>query len=110
MIDSVTQIFAEIPSRFDPEKWGAGDAVLQFNISGDDGGNWTTTIDQGKLTVAEGTVAAPSLTITCTDQDLLAMVNGELNAVSAYMQGRVKIDGNMSLAIKLQNLLSAERG
>jgi putative sterol carrier protein len=84
--------------------------VLQFNVTGEGGGSWTTTIQAGRLEVAEGTVASPSLTITCTVQDLLGMVNGELNAVSAYMQGRVKIDGNMSLAIKLQNLLAVEGG
>jgi putative sterol carrier protein len=110
MINSVSQLFAEIPSRFSPEKWGSDDAVLVFNVEGEGGGIWTASIVGGKLTITEGAAPNPSLTLTCSAPDMLAMVNGELNAVSAYMTGKVKIDGNLSLAIKLQGLLAAEQG
>jgi putative sterol carrier protein len=110
MIDSIKQLFAEIPSRFDAAKWGSDDAVLQFNVQGDESGGWTAAIAGGKLTITQGVAPQPSMALTCTDKDLLAMVNGELNAVSAFMQGKVKIEGNMSLAIKLQGLLAAEQG
>src|SRR5574341_1337094 len=98
---SVKDIFAEMAARFDSAAWGSEDAVLQFNITGDGGGSWTATIKGGNLTLTEGTVSDASMTMTCESQDLLAIVNGELSAVSAFMQGRVKIDGNMSLAMKL---------
>ena len=39
-------------------------------------------------------------------QDLIAMSNGELNAVSAFMQGKIKISGDMSLAMRLQSILA----
>lgn len=110
MIESVSQLFAEIPSRFTSEKWGSDDAVLQFNITGEGGGSWNASIAGGKLTVSEGVAPQPSMTLTCSTTDMLAMVNGELSAVSAFMQGKVKIEGNMSLALKLQGLLAAERG
>ncbi|MBN1312484.1 MAG: SCP2 sterol-binding domain-containing protein [Anaerolineae bacterium] len=106
MPSNIQEIFTEIPKRFDPAAWGPGDASLQFNITGDDGGEWNATITDGKLTVKKGSLSAPSITVTCADQDLLAIVNKELSAVSAFMQGRVKIDGDMSLAMKLQNLLT----
>jgi putative sterol carrier protein len=34
------------------------------------------------------------------------MSNGELNAVAAFMQGRIKISGDMSLAMRLQSILT----
>lgn|SRR5574341_362382 len=102
---SVKDIFAEMAARFDSAAWGSGDAVLQFNITGDGGGNWTATIKDDVLSMAEGNVEDASMTMTCSDEDLVAIVNGDLNAVSAFMQGRIKIDGNMSLAMKLQSLL-----
>ncbi len=105
MVTSVRDLFVDIPKQFDPAAWGSEDATLQFNITGDGGGNWTANITAGKLTVTEGTDPNPSMTMTCAAQDMLAIVNGELSAVSAFMQGRVKIDGNMSFAMKLQNLL-----
>ena len=107
MVSSVRDLFTEIPNQFDPTAWGQDNAVLQFNITGDAGGSWTAAIDAGKLTVTEGQAENASMTMTCASQDMLAIVNGELSAVSAFMQGRVKIEGNMALAMKLQNLLKS---
>lgn len=105
MADTVQDVFSEMGERFDSDNWGSGDVTLQFNVEGDDGGNWTATILDGALSIAEGTDNDADMTMTCSDEDLLAIVNGDLNAVSAFMQGRIKIDGNMSLAMQLQSLL-----
>jgi putative sterol carrier protein len=99
-------VFEEIPSRFDADAWGPQEAVLQFNITGDEGGAWMATIKDGKMEVSEGESGDADMTVITSDRDMLAMVNGELNAVSAFMQGRVRIEGDMSLAMKLQGLLS----
>ncbi len=106
MPNSVREVFDEIPNHFNADAWGSQNAVLQFNITGDEGGTWTAKIENGNLTVSEGAANGPDMTVTTSDKDMVAMVNGELNAVSAFMQGRVRIDGDMSLAMKLQNLLS----
>jgi len=44
-------------------------------------------------------------TIITTQQALQDMVNGDLNPVMATMTGKVKIEGDMGLAMKLQSLL-----
>ncbi len=106
MADSVSEVFAQMADRFDPSAWGAGDAVLQFNITGDGGGQWIATIKNNELSITPGSADSPAMTLTCSDADMIAMVNGELSPVSAFMAGRVKIDGNMSLAMKLQSLLT----
>jgi len=107
MLTSVKELFSEIPKQFDPAAWGTEDATLQFNVTGDGGGNWTARVESGKLTIDEGVEPSAGMTMTCAAPDILAIVNGELSAVSAFMQGRVKIDGNMALAMKLQNLLKS---
>lgn len=43
-------------------------------------------------------------TITMADSDLLALMTGKMNPQSAFFQGKLKIAGNMGLAMKLQNL------
>ena len=43
-------------------------------------------------------------TVNLTMDDFQALVNGELNPMSAFMSGKLKIDGDMSVAMKLQNL------
>ncbi len=35
------------------------------------------------------------------------MVDGELNGTEAFMSGRLRIDGDMGLALRLQEVLSA---
>jgi putative sterol carrier protein len=105
MPDSVSELMQEIANRFSPDAWGGDDAVLAFDLTGEGGGQWVARIAGGKLSVEEGPAADADMTMTCSASDLLAMAHGELNAVSAFMQGRVKIQGNMSLAMKLQSLI-----
>ena len=45
-------------------------------------------------------------TITVSKEDFLALSKGELNPMSAVMSGKVKIDGDMSVAMKLQTLFA----
>lgn len=105
MASTVAEIFQEIPQRFDSNAWGSEDAVLVFDIEGEGGGKWTAAIKGGALTVTDGAIDGADMTMFTTSEDMLAIVNGELNAVSAFMQGKVRVDGNMSLAMKLQSLL-----
>lgn len=102
MADNLSELFAEMAGKFDPDAWGSEDAVLQFNI-GDKA--WVATIEGGNLSIDEGAVDSPAMTMTCSEEDILAMAKGDLNPVSAFMQGKIKIDGNMSLAMKLQSLI-----
>ncbi|HQA69093.1 MAG TPA: SCP2 sterol-binding domain-containing protein [Aggregatilineales bacterium] len=109
MADSVQELFTELPKRFDPEAWGSQDATLAFKVTGAQGGEWVADIRNRELEVREGTAEDANMTLIAEDKDLLAMINGELNPVTAFMQGKVKIQGDMSLAMKLQNLLSEMR-
>lgn len=106
-VESLSEFFANIGNTFDAEAWGDRDAVMLFDVSGDGGGKWVVTVEGGKLTVTTGDVADPTTTVMCSDADLLAMINGELNPVSAFMQGKVKIGGDMSIAMKLQGILGS---
>ncbi len=45
-------------------------------------------------------------TITMSMEDLIKLQQGELNPMMAVMSGKIKIQGDMGLAMKLQSLLS----
>ena len=94
-----------IPNQIDLEKTKGIHALLQFSISGDGGGEWGVTVDDGKFTVVPGQLAKPQLIIKASAADALRLMQGELNPVGAFMTGRVKIVGDMSLAMKLLDLL-----
>jgi putative sterol carrier protein len=52
----------------------------------------------------DGQHPSPSITLTMQQQDFLDMINGKLNGQMAFMSGRLKIAGDMGLALKLQGL------
>jgi putative sterol carrier protein len=80
-------------------------AVYQFNISGPGGGQWQVDCTQPGGAISAGVAPAPKCTVAATDQDFLAIVNGKMNAQMAFMSGKLKIQGDMGLAMKLQQIL-----
>jgi putative sterol carrier protein len=104
-ITSVQNVLDNI-SRVDKTKIAGINAVILFDLSGEEGGKWTATMADGEVKVEEGETASPSMTLSMDAQDLVAMSNGELNAVAAFMQGRIKVSGDMSLAMRLQSILT----
>ena len=89
----------------DPEKMKGVSAVYQFDLSGDNGGEFHVNVDDGKANVAEGAHDSPNITISMAADDFDDMLEGKLNATSAFMAGKLKVKGDMSLAMKLQSLL-----
>jgi putative sterol carrier protein len=81
-------------------------AIYQFNISGPGGGTWTVDCTQPDGKIAAGPATNPRCTVAATDGDFLNIVNGKLNAQMAFMSGKLKIQGDMGLAMKLQQLLT----
>jgi putative sterol carrier protein len=56
------------------------------------------------IEVQQGKHAAPNITITMKESDYLNLVNGKLNGQTAFMTGKLKIAGDMGLALRLQSL------
>ncbi|MFQ5741526.1 MAG: SCP2 sterol-binding domain-containing protein [Acidobacteriota bacterium] len=77
-------------------------AVYQFNIEGDSGGDWT--VDLTEPEVRSGRAAHANCTVTVGDEDFMKIVGGQLNAQMAFMSGKLKIGGDLSLAMKLADL------
>jgi len=107
-VSNVKDVFEKhIPSRFQakPDVLAKINAVYQFNISGPGGGSWSVdcTLPGGKI--KPGSAAGAQCTVAAVDQDFLAIVNGKLNAQMAFMSGKLKIQGDMGLAMKLQQIL-----
>ncbi len=107
-VTSVKDVFEKhIPAKLQakPDVVSKINAVYQFNISGPGGGAWSVDCTQPGGRIQPGAAASPRCTVAATDQDVLAIVNGRLNAQMAFMSGKLKIQGDMALALKLQQIL-----
>lgn len=93
-----------LPANFDPEKAAGLTAVVQFKISGENGGEWVLTIKDQKLEVTDGNVDNANMTLIMKDKDYVALVNGKLSGQKAFMSGKLKFKGDMNLGMKLQQL------
>ena len=77
---------------------------LIFDLSGDNGGQWSVVVKDGACNVTEGTVADPTATIKMDGDDYVAMTSGELNPMMAFMSGKVKVDGDLNSVMKFQSI------
>ena len=103
---SVKEIFDRIPEVFNEAAAQGMDAVFQFNITGDGGGNWHLTVRDGTFQIQEGNHENPSVTLTMSSDRWLSIVNRESNAMQAFMMGRLKASGDLVLAQRLPSLFS----
>jgi len=95
-----------IASRVDPKKLAGINATAVFDLAGPGGGQWTATIKNGQFSYATGAVTPASVTFKMQAADLTAITNGTLNPVAAFMQGRIKVEGDMAVAMQLQALFT----
>lgn len=91
----------------DQEKAKGLNAVYQFDITGDEAGSWVVYATAAKVGVQSGPSPDAKCTITVSGKDILDIVSGKLNPQMAFMSGKLKIKGDMGLALKLQNVLKA---
>jgi putative sterol carrier protein len=103
---NVKDVFDQMPSRFRADKAAGTNAVVQYDITGDGGGTWHAVIKDGTCTVKQGAGTSPSLTLTMTAQDWLDMVSGKQSGQMLFMTGKLKLKGDMGLAMKLGSLFS----
>ena len=101
---TVQQIMEHMPEAFVADKAAGVNAVIQCRFTGGEAGDWAITIRDGKCSVEPGTKEKPQLTLTMDSQDYKDMVTGKLNAMTAFMQGKIKLSGDISLAMKFTTL------
>jgi putative sterol carrier protein len=75
-----------------------------FNI--DKVSAWFVSVDDGAVTVDKGSREADCV-ISCSEEDFVDIVEGRRNLITAALQGRVKIRGDVALAQKFHGLVGA---
>ena len=86
----------------------AGDlkAIIQFEVTGRQKGNWFLAIKNGKCIFNEGVAVNPSLTIKTPSEIWLAVANKEIDGQQALMDGKYNVQGDMTLLLSLKKLFT----
>ena len=92
-------------------------ARLKAAVAGQPASSKTVTIDlkgEGFIHIKGTEVTNDSAPADCTvivsKDDLVAMTQGQLDPTTAFMTGKLKINGDMSVAMALQPILARAKG
>ncbi len=101
---TVKAVFDGMVDSFQPDAASGVDVVFQWDISGTQGGLWSVVVKDGTCEVSEGSHSSPTTTLKMADEDFLKMITGELNAMSAYTGGKLKIEGDLMKSQLIEKL------
>jgi putative sterol carrier protein len=100
-MESAREFFEGLPERIDPERARALEASYQFDIEG--AGTWRLEADGDRVVVSESDAPADCV-IRTDERTFLRIVGGEQSPMGAYMTGKVRVEGDLGLALKLREL------
>ena len=104
IVNNIKEYFDTLEQRFVADASKGVNAVFQFELAGDGGGQYHLVVEDGAMHVHEGGHDKPNATIKMSADDYVKMVNGKLNGQMAAMTGKLKVGGNILMARKMQKL------
>jgi|SRR5579875_1577266 putative sterol carrier protein len=106
---TVAESFETMVTLFNPAAAGSMNKTLQWNVTGEEAGKYALKVADGKCELIPGGVEKPDITFTVADKDWLAIAEGKLDAMTAFTTGKLKLAGDMMLAMKVQQLFPVKR-
>lgn len=101
---TINEMMQGLGGSIPPEKLTGVNTMIQFRVTGEEPGDWIIQISGGKCNVNPGTTPNPALTIIIDTQVFKDLSTGSLNPMAAFMQGKIRLSGDMSLAMRIANL------
>jgi putative sterol carrier protein len=108
----VSEVFRRMPERVNQATAGAVEAVIAWTITREGGepDRYVVKVDKGSVTVEQGTVDAPRVSLELSPVTFLRLVTGNENPVTAFMSGQIAITGDLMFAATVQTLFEIPTG
>ena len=107
---TVNQLIHNHEKAFIPEAAEGVNAIIQYKLTGEEGGDYIITIKDGKCSVAEGVADAPTMTLSADGRDFGDVLLGKANGMQYFMMGKLKLAGDLNLAMKLTSFFKMSGG
>ncbi len=88
----------------------SGRVSIQFDFSGPGGGHWFIISEGGSSARHEGSVQDPTCRVRASAEDWQALQTGELNQIEAWKTGRLVVDGDLNVMIRLKEDITRLQG
>ena len=93
-----------LPQVFAPAEAGGVEAVILFDLSGRDPGQWTLVIRDGTCRVMHGRTMEPTVTLAMDSDVWLAIARGEKSGRDAFMNGEYQVTGDVMFMMRFGKL------
>lgn len=100
LMERIEEIFNQNPS---PIK--GFDAVVQYDVYGEEKGTYQHYFKNGKLTIKKGVETSPTCTMQLSYDNFKKFVLGKQSGTMALLTGRVRVLGNLSTAMRIETIL-----
>lgn len=98
---TVKELVFNHEKAFMPEKAAGLEALIQYNLTGEESGDYIITISGDKCKVAEGIAEDPVMTMTADGQYFRDVLLGKEDGMKGFMEGKLQLAGDLNLAMKL---------
>jgi len=96
-MSAASELLKKLPTAFQPDAAGDTDCTVQFNVSTP----MHVVIKNGTCATRDGAAASPDVAVTMDDEDLVSLMKGELNGMTAFMTGKLQLEGDLMLAQRM---------
>jgi putative sterol carrier protein len=101
---TVPEIFERMPGLFLQDRAAGVDASVAYKVTGEGGGEYTCIVKDGAFTLEKAARADANATVTISAADWIALNEGTLDPMAAYMSGKLKASGDQNLLMKFPKL------
>lgn len=104
-MSAAAAVLKKLPTAFQPDAAGDTDCTVQFNISTP----MHIVIKNGACATHDGPAGSADVSITMDDEDLVALLKGELNGMTAFMTGKLQLEGDLMLAQRMFSFFDSSK-
>ena len=98
---TVKELVYKHEKAFMPEKAAGLEAIVQYHLTGAEGGDYIITIGNDTCSVSEGVSVDPIMTMTTDGEYFRDLLLGNEDGMKGFMEGKIQLTGNLKLGLKL---------